>query len=137
MSCVTVSRRGTSPGRPAIFWRSIPLDMFFTAMATRLNAVDAGEFEVVLNFLFEDTGQTFVIEVSNGVMRHYERAAQDGADATVNLTRDFWLRLIQQEAGLMDMITSSDFRVSGDRAALLRFFSLLEQPEPAFEIVTP
>lgn len=116
---------------------SIPLDMFFTAMATRLNAVDAGEFEVVLNFLFEDSGQTFVIEVSNGVMRHYERPAREGADATVNLTRDFWLRLIQQEAGLMDMITSSDFRVSGDRAALLRFFSLLEQPEPAFEIVTP
>jgi len=116
---------------------TIPLDMFFTAMATRLDAGEAGEFEAVLNFIFEDTGQTFVIEISNGVMRHYERAAADDADATVNLTRAFWLRLIQQEAGLMDMITSSDFAVTGDRGRLLRFFSLLEQPVPSFDIVTP
>jgi len=116
---------------------TIPLDMFFTAMATRLNARDAADFEVVLNFIFEDTGQTFVIEISNGVMRHYERAAAENADATVNLTRDFWLRLIQQDAGLMDMITSSDFVVTGDRGRLLRFFALLEQPEPSFDIVTP
>lgn len=116
---------------------AIPLDLFFTAMATRLDPAAAGDARWRFNFNFTDVGETHVVEVANGVMRHYQRDPHPDADASVAVTRAFWMRLIQQEAGLVDMITSTEFAVEGDRASLLRFFAALEQPDPEFAIVTP
>lgn len=116
---------------------AIPLEMFFQAMATRLDGLAAADLERRFVFDFTDTSETFTIEISNGVMRSYAEDTQLDVDARVSVTRAFWLRLIQQEAGLFDMISSSDFAVEGDRGALLGFFALLEQPDPGFAIVTP
>jgi len=116
---------------------SIPLDLFFSAMATRLDGLEAGDRELRFVFDFSDVGESYVVEVSNGVMRHRAGTASEGVDARVTLTRAFWLRLLQQEAGLVDMIASDEFAVDGNRRALLGFFALLEQPEPGFPIVTP
>ncbi len=117
--------------------QSIPLDMFFGAMATRLDGVAAARQDRVFNFAFTDVDEHFVIRLSNGVMHHHAGPPVEGADASVTLTRAFWLRLLQQDAGLMDMIGSEDFAVSGDRLALFGFFAMLEQPDPGFAIVTP
>lgn len=116
---------------------AIPLDMFFAAMATRLDGIRAAEQDRVLNFVFTDVGETHVITLSNGVLHHARRDPEPGADATVRLTRAFWMRLLRQEAGLLDMVASGEFAVEGDRRALYGFFALLEQPEPGFAIVTP
>lgn len=115
---------------------AIPLDMFFAAMATRIDGLRAAGNDRVFNFVFTDVGETHVIELSNGVMHHYREAARPDADATVELTRAFWMRLLQQEAGLVDMLASQDFAIRGNRRALLGFFALLEQPDPDFPIVT-
>jgi len=116
---------------------SIPLDMFFSAMATRLDGIAAGDRDLAFNFRFTDVGEDYLIEVSNGVMRHYQGRQAEQADATVTLTRAFWMRLIGDDAGLIDMITSQDFAVEGDRTALLGFFALLQDPQTDFPIVTP
>ena len=116
---------------------AIPLDMFFSAMATRIDGPRAAAHDRVFNFVFTDVGETHVIELSNGVMHHRLADAMDDADATVRLTRAFWMRLLSREAGLLDMVGSEDFAVSGDRRALYGFFALLEQPDPDFAIVTP
>jgi len=115
---------------------AIPLDMFFAAMATRIDGPRAARADRVFNFVFTDVGETHVIELSNGVMHHRQGEPVPQADATVMLTRGFWMRLLQQDAGLLDMVASEDFAVSGDRRALFGFFALLEQPDPDFPIVT-
>ncbi|OLF71334.1 alkyl sulfatase [Maricaulis sp. W15] len=117
--------------------QSIPLDMFFAAMATRLDGNRAARRDRVFNFVFADVGETHVIRLSNGVMHHQQAEAVADADASVTLTRAFWLRLLQQEVGLMEMIGSDQFAITGDRLALLGFFAMLEQPQPDFAIVTP
>lgn len=115
---------------------AIPLAMFFDAMATRLDGPRAARSDRVFNFVFTDVGETHIVELSNGVMHHRRGTARADADASVELTRAFWMRLLQQEAGLLDMIASGDFAITGDRRALLGFFALLEQPDPDFPIVT-
>jgi alkyl sulfatase BDS1-like metallo-beta-lactamase superfamily hydrolase len=117
--------------------QSIPLDMFFAAMATRIDPEKAAEHDRVFNFQFTDVGETYVIEISNGVMRHRAGGRAETADANVTLTRAFWLRLLQRDAGLAEMITSREFAIDGDRAALLGFFAMLDQPQADFDIVTP
>lgn len=116
---------------------TIPLDMFFMAMATRLNAEKADGKDLTFNFNFTDTNQTFVIRVVNAVLHHHEQEPVANADATVDLTRAFWLRLIGSEAGLRDMIFSEEFNVQGDRLKLMSFFGLMDRPQGDFPIVTP
>jgi alkyl sulfatase BDS1-like metallo-beta-lactamase superfamily hydrolase len=116
---------------------AIPLDLFFSAMATRLDGNRASGLSRRFNFVFRDVDETYLVEVSNGVMRHYRQAPADDVDATVELTQDFWFRLLQQEAGVLDMLASDEFSVTGDRVALLGFFALLDRPDPNFAIVTP
>ncbi len=117
--------------------RQVPLEYFFTAMATRINGLKAAEKPMTLNFVFTDLGETHVLSLENGVLHHAKRDADPTAQVTVKLTRDFFLRLTTGQAGLRDMIFSDDLNVEGSRLQLLSFFSLLERPDGLFPIVTP
>ncbi|MEX2207717.1 MAG: alkyl sulfatase dimerization domain-containing protein [Myxococcota bacterium] len=117
--------------------RAVPLEYFFTAMATRVNGTDAAGKPMTLNFTFTDVGETHVLALENGVLQHRKADADPKADVTVKLTRDFFLRLTTGQAGLRDLIFSDDLNVEGSRMQLLSFFSLLERPDGLFPIVTP
>ena len=66
-----------------------------------------------------------------------EQPADPEADATVTLTRAFWIKLVTKQASIRDLIFSDDLDVEGDRLKLVSFFSLLDDPNEAFPIVTP
>ncbi len=116
----------------------IPLDMFFAAMATRVNGPKAAEQEpTTLNFVFTDVGETHVLNLENGVLHHWLRAADPSAAATVKLTREMFLKLGTGQVGLKDFIFSDQLDVDGSRTALLSFFGVLDKVDPNFAIVTP
>jgi alkyl sulfatase BDS1-like metallo-beta-lactamase superfamily hydrolase len=117
--------------------RAVPLDYFFTAMATRVNGAEAAEKDMTLNFVFTDVGETHVLALENGVLHHTRTDADPQAAVTVKLTRDFFLRLTTGQAGLRDLIFSDDLNVEGSRVQLLSFFSLLDRPDGLFPVVTP
>jgi linear primary-alkylsulfatase len=116
---------------------SVPLDQLFTAMATRLNGPKANGTEMTINFVFKDVGKTFVLHVENAVLHHKETVADPHADATVTLTRDFWLKLVTKQVSIKDLVVSDDLHVEGSRLKLASFFSLLDDPNQNFPIVTP
>jgi alkyl sulfatase BDS1-like metallo-beta-lactamase superfamily hydrolase len=116
----------------------IPLDLFFTAMATRLNGPKAAESDpVTLNFVFTDAGETHVLNVENGVLHHWQRAADPSAAVTVKLTRELFLKMVTGQVGLKELIFSDELDVDGSRTALLSFFRLLDPVDGNFAIVTP
>jgi len=117
---------------------TIPLELFFTAMATRLNGAEAAETDpVTLNFVFSDVGETHVLNIENAVLHHWQRAADPNAAATVKLTREMFVKLITGQTGVKDLVFSDDLDVDGSRTALLSFFSLLDPVDASFAIVTP
>jgi alkyl sulfatase BDS1-like metallo-beta-lactamase superfamily hydrolase len=116
---------------------AVPLNLFFTSMAARLNGSEAEGKEIKINFVFTDTNQTFVLEVKNAVLHHYERNADEDADATIRLTREFWIRLLTKQAGLVELLATGDYEIDGERLKVLAFFGLLDEPDESFAIVTP
>ncbi len=127
----------TAASAAAILGR-IPLDLFFTAMATRLNGPKAAEREpLTLNFVFTDVGETHVLNVENGVLHHWQRAADPGAAATVKLTRALFLKLATGQVGVKDLVLSDELDVDGSRTELLSFFGLIDPVDGDFAIVTP
>jgi alkyl sulfatase BDS1-like metallo-beta-lactamase superfamily hydrolase len=115
---------------------TIPLDLFFAAMATRVNGPKAGGEELTFNFVFTDVGQTFVLHLQNAVLHHREAAPDPHATATVRLTRAAWLGLVTRRRSIASLAVSDDFAVDGSRLKLLSFFRLLDEPHVDFPIVT-
>jgi len=133
-----VAKAEISAASAAAILGRIPLDLFFTAMATRLNGPKAAEREpVTLNFVFSDLGETYVLNVENGVLHHWQRAADPSAAVTVKLTRELFLKMVTGRVGLKELIFSDELDVDGSRTELLSFFGLLDPVDGNFAIVTP
>ena len=124
--------------RAASILGQIPLELFFSAMATRLNGPKAAQEQpLTLNFVFTDVGETHVLQLENAVLHHWQRAADPNAAATVRLTRNLFLKLGTGQVGLKDLLSSGELHVDGSRMALVSFFSLLDPVDGSFPIVTP
>jgi alkyl sulfatase BDS1-like metallo-beta-lactamase superfamily hydrolase len=119
----------------------IPLQQFFAAMASRINGIEAAERDRIFAFYFREPDgsvDVWTVSLSNGVMRYEEGPPPvDEADATVTVTRAFWLRIMAGEAGLADLLASREFAIEGDRIALLGFFAFMEDGDPSFAVVEP
>ena len=100
---------------------------------------EADGVSLAVNFVFTDLGESYRLWIENAVLHHrkLEKGAKSRADVTVRLTKDFWLRLATGQAGIRDLVFSNDLDVDGSRTDLLRFFSLLDAPDPNFAIVRP
>jgi alkyl sulfatase BDS1-like metallo-beta-lactamase superfamily hydrolase len=107
------------------------------SLAVRLNGPDADGKRMTFNFVFQDVGETHVVELENAVLHHREAPPVEGADATVYLTRELLVRLGVGEAGVKDVLMGDDLRVEGSRVQLLLLFSMLDRPDGRFPIVTP
>jgi len=107
------------------------------SMAVRLNGPKADGKRMTFNFVFDDVGESHVVELENAVLHHRRADPVPDADATVHVTRDLLVRLGVGDAGLKDVVMSDDLRVEGSRLKLLSFLSLIDRPEGRFAIVTP
>jgi alkyl sulfatase BDS1-like metallo-beta-lactamase superfamily hydrolase len=115
----------------------ISLDEFFAAIETTLNGPEADGENIVANFNFTDVDEQYVLWIENAVLHHRKGAPDPDADFTVNLTRGFWLQMLNRQVGAKDFLTSDEFRLEGDRLTLLKFLGLLDRPDEQFAIVTP
>jgi len=116
---------------------AMPTDLFFDALAVRLNGPKAASEEAVLNFVFTDIGETHVVWLENAVLHHERAPEREDADATLRLTRETWNRIITQQTTVPREVLGGGIDVDGSRLALLGFFALLDDFDPEFPIVTP
>jgi len=119
------------------FLKLTPLSRFFDAMAVRLNGPQAEGKYMVVNIVFTDINESYVLTLENAVLHHRKADPDPRANATLKLTHDLFLRMLTGTAGIRDTIFSDDLETSGSRIDLVRFFLLLESPKTGFNIVTP
>jgi alkyl sulfatase BDS1-like metallo-beta-lactamase superfamily hydrolase len=113
-----------------------PVESFLDAMAANLDGPAADGVSLKVNLVFSDTQQSWVLWLENAVLHH--RAAPPAADAnaTLTLTKPFFLQMMIGNAGAKEMLMSDNLQVSGSRLDLARFFSLFDRPTGVFAIVT-
>ena len=116
---------------------SVPIESVFASMATQIDGVAADGKHITVNVTFTDLKRSFVLELENSVLHHKEKQTVKGADASVRLTRDFWLSFLSKQTSVKDLVFSDALDIDGDRLALLSLLSVLQPPTPAFPIVTP
>lgn len=112
-----------------------PITDFLDAMTANLNGPRAEGVDLRVNLDFTDLGEQHHLWIENAVLHH--RPGTSEADATLTLTKAFFLRMLTGRAGAKDLLLSKEARVRGSKIALGRFFALLDQHPGTFPIVAP
>ncbi len=113
-----------------------PIERFLDAMAASLNGPKAAEADLVINLLFSDLGESHVLKIENAVLHHRRGPPDPEADATLTLTKAFFLEMIAGSAGATELLMSDETAIEGSRIDLARFFGLIDKAAGTFPVVT-
>jgi alkyl sulfatase BDS1-like metallo-beta-lactamase superfamily hydrolase len=123
--------RGTSPDMA----RAMTTSQWWDAVATRVDSQQAEGLQFVINFLTPDTGETLVVEMSNGTLTNIVGYQSNNADATISINRSDLVSVIAGQATLASQLMAGRGQVSGNQAVLQHLASVLVEFDPAFEIM--
>jgi len=114
-----------------------PVERFLDAMAGALDGPAAEDVTLKVNLVFTDTKESHVLWIENAVLHHRRAAPAADANATLTMSKTAYVRLIAGTARAKDVLLGDDFRITGSRLDLIRFFGLFEKAPGTFAIVTP
>ena len=117
--------------------RNTPVTKFFDSMAVRLNSEKAAGKQVSVAIHFTDLEQSYRLELSNSVLRHYPYQAGDGVDSGIYISHALFVKLLIGKLGIRETLFSDDLSVEGNILDLVGFFMLFDKPDGLFNIVSP
>jgi alkyl sulfatase BDS1-like metallo-beta-lactamase superfamily hydrolase len=115
----------------------LPGGFLLDSLSVRLNGPKVGADEARFGVHFTDTGETFLVEVTNAVMRHYEDRAADDAAPTVHLARPQLVQLVTGAASLEGALADGSVRIEGDPGPFARYLGWLDRFDFWFGLAAP
>jgi alkyl sulfatase BDS1-like metallo-beta-lactamase superfamily hydrolase len=116
---------------------ALTIDMLFDFIGVRLNGPKAEGKRAVINWIFEDTGERYVLNLENCALTYVAGNNRDDADASLTLSRTTLNAIFARQTTFMQEIQSGKVKISGNPMKLMEVFGLLDTFEPTFEIVEP
>ena len=113
-----------------------PIERFLERMAASIDGPKAADMHLKVNFVISDIDESYVLRIDDGVMHFKKAAAAADANATLTLTKSFFLKMMTGQAGAKDLLLSDQTKIDGSRIDLGRFLSLIEKAPGVFPIVT-
>lgn len=115
--------------------RALTTVQFFDFLAIRLDPAKAETLSFVANLTTPDTGQRFVIELSNGALTTLEGAAAADPDVSVTIDRAHLERAMTGEVSLAALLTDGSAHLDGDGSVLARLGEMLVDFPLGFEVL--
>ncbi|MGC5171817.1 alkyl/aryl-sulfatase [Microbacterium sp. DT81.1] len=120
----------TATSAPAIVAQLTP-EQLFDALAISVNGPKAWDLDLSINVVFTDLDAAYRLTLRNGVLIQRKAEIDPGATATITTTKP---RLLAVMAG---DVSSPGLDITGDATALSTLMGVLDQGDPAFNIVVP
>jgi alkyl sulfatase BDS1-like metallo-beta-lactamase superfamily hydrolase len=108
-------------------------EQIFDGLAIRVNGPRSWDLDIAIDVAFADTAVNYRLALRNGVLVR-RKVAPDPSTATVTIRLANKIRLL---AVVMGDFSSPGLDLSGDQAELQSLLSVLDGPDPNFNIVTP
>lgn len=112
-------------------------EMIFDAIAGRIVGPAANAVSIVMNWIFTDTQERYLVELSNGALSTMAGKTSMRDDVTIVLTRDALNRVMAGALSPQDAIEAGDIKVHGDITKFGELFKMIDRSEKNFPIVTP
>ena len=116
---------------------ALTIDMLFDFIGVRLNGPKAEGKRAVINWIFEDTGQLYVLNLENCALTYIAGKSREDADASLTLSRATLNAVFARQTTFMQEIQSGKVKILGNPMKLMELFNLLDTIQPTFEIVEP
>jgi len=121
-----------STSAPTMLSQLTPEQMF-DVLAISVNGPRAWDLDLAMDVTFADLAVNYRLTLRNGVLIYRKRPAEQAtAAATVTLAAK--MRLM---AAALGDFSSPGLDVTGDSGAVEMFLSVLDRPDPDFNIITP
>ena len=139
-------RKGPPPPTPThvrarSMIRAMTIEQVFDTLSVRVISENVGGLSVAVNWTFTDMVGTpdhkWVIGLSNRTMYSIRGRHDDGAVATVMISRALLLEVIAQVTTFVDELAAGRAVIDGDASALLTIFGNLDTFATGFAIVEP
>jgi alkyl sulfatase BDS1-like metallo-beta-lactamase superfamily hydrolase len=124
----------TTTAAPDIYAQLTPEQLFDT-MAIRVDAPTCWHDHLRLDVDVTD-GDTYRLELRNGVLVHTAAEQSTDPDATVKLSRSALLGVATGQVA-PDSFADAGITMTGDDGALRRLLGVLQAPDPSFPVLTP
>ena len=116
---------------------AMTIEQLFDSLAVRLKSEEVTGISLALNWGFTDTGEKWILGISNRTLYYTPGRHDSAAAATITLTRTTLLDIVIQETTFMDQIQAGNIAIDGDAAALLNIFGNLDTFSGGFPLVEP
>jgi len=116
---------------------ALTIDLYFDYLGIRLNGPKAAGKKAVVNWDFTDTGEKYVLTLSNSALTYAAGRQAPNADATITLSRATLDDVTLGKTTFTQALESGKATIVGDTAKLGELMGLLDDFEPMFNIVTP
>jgi len=120
----------TGADMPADLCSALSVSQIFDALAIRVDGPRAWHESLAIDWYLTDLGRCYRTRLSNGVLIQQPDPPEQPVDLTLRLTK----------AQLLDLLMGKGVEGvdrEGDTGALKRLVAVLDEPMPAFAIVTP
>jgi linear primary-alkylsulfatase len=111
-------------------------EQVWDVLGIRLNGPKAEGKHIVLNWMFTDTDERFVLTLENCALTSAGGEAA-GADASFTLARGTLDELIANQVSFPDAVAAGRIEVSGEAMRLTELMALMDEFPRMFEIVEP
>ena len=109
---------------------ALTITQLFDSLAIRIDGKRALDSSASIRWHFTDSGETYRMELSNGVLTHHPTRRTEPADLVITLTRP-------QLLAMLGGAGTSGVEFGGDPKVFATIAGLTDQPDPAFSIITP
>ena len=108
----------------------------FDFLGIHLDAQRAEDKHILLNWQLQGKNQEYYTELIHSVINNTPGQAA-AADATITLSQNTLAEILAGGLTAQEAIDAGRLTITGDKAKVLEFFSLLERFDSDFNIVTP
>jgi alkyl sulfatase BDS1-like metallo-beta-lactamase superfamily hydrolase len=109
---------------------ALTITQLFDSLAIRIDGMRAWDTTASIRWHFTDTGETYRMALSNGVLTHHPTTRTPPADLVVTLTK-------AQLLGMLAGGSPDGVRFDGDPKTFAMIVGFTDDPDPSFAIVTP
>jgi alkyl sulfatase BDS1-like metallo-beta-lactamase superfamily hydrolase len=110
--------------------RALSITQLFDTIAIRIDGPRAAATSLSVLWDFTDTGERYLMQLSNGLLVHHPTNRAPHADLAVRLTRAQLIGLLR--SGSLDGVETA-----GDAGVLKTLMGLTDEADPDFAVVTP
>ena len=115
--------------------RALTTEMFFDAVAIRMDSTQVEDIEFVANIKHPDTGEELVVELSNATLTTQSGFQSPDPDVTVTITRSDLEEVIVGATTFIDQVEAGAATVEGDVTGLQQVFGALIDFDMLFEML--